>query len=385
MISFEVSAPGKVILFGEHAVVYGKTAIAASLDLRTNLKFKELLNVEDVIKLNFDSIHLIVSVSIQYIRKYISIYRSLEVKNNHDNFYDHIQQFVRLIGYNNLQQKLSLEAFVYLLIYISEKEQIDIKPAELHLSTELSVGAGLGSSASFAVCLSTCFLHWSRLQKNICKTLDVEDLKLISQYAFECEKIIHGTPSGIDNSICTYGSILEFRKNDSMNFISNARKMKILLVDTRVQRSTKAQVEKTTNLKLTYPTVIDHILDAIDNISKEALQIFKKDIIQTHKDDARMCEVHEEFNKLMMLININQNLLAALQASHPSLDRICAEARNYAFAAKLTGAGGGGHAFVLLPPDTQPETISSISRKLIADGYCVTLTSLGGAGVKINE
>ncbi|KAK2579702.1 hypothetical protein KPH14_011049 [Odynerus spinipes] len=384
MISFKVSAPGKVILFGEHAAVYGKTAIAASLDLRTHLKFKELLDVKDVIKLNFDNINLVASVSMQYVQEYISIYRSLQVKNNHENFYDHIQQFVRNIGYNNLQQKLSLEAFFYSLICISEKEKINIKPAEINLSTELTIGAGLGSSASFAVCLSACFLYWSRLQKNICKTFDVEDLKLISRYAFECEKIMHGTPSGIDNSICTYGSIIEFRKDDCLNSIPNARKMKILLVDTRVQRSTKAQVEKSANLKRTYPTVIDLILDAIDNISREALKILAKDTSQNPNGATNVHEEHEEFNKLMMLININQNLLAALQASHPSLDRICAEAQNYAFAAKLTGAGGGGHAFILLPPDTQPETISSISRKLIADGYCVTLTSLGGAGVRID-
>lgn len=385
MISFKVSAPGKVILFGEHAVVYGKTAIAASLDIRTNLKFKELIGIEDVIKLNFDNLNLFISVSIQCIQDYMSIYKSIQMKNNHDNFYDHIQHLARTIGYNNFQQKLSLEAFFYLFIYICEKEEIIIKPAEINLSTVLAIGAGLGSSASFAVCLSACLLHWSRLQKNICKTFDLEDLKLISKYAFECEKIIHGTPSGIDNSICTYGSIIEFRKEDGIKSIPNVKKMKVLLIDTRVQRNTKMQVEKSANLKRTYPTVINLIFDAIDNISKEALQILKRYSNQSQDDSTEIYEQREEFNKLMMLMNINQNLLAALQASHPSLDRICAEAQNYAFGAKLTGAGGGGHAFILLPPDTQPETISSISRKLIADGYCVTLTSIGGAGVRIDE
>lgn len=49
---------------------------------------------------------------------------------------------------------------------------------------------------------------------------------------------------------------------------------------------------------------------------------------------------------------MNQGLLATCQISHPSLDRICAEAQNYGLAAKLTGAGGGGHAYILLLPDT---------------------------------
>lgn len=87
---------------------------------------------------------------------------------------------------------------------------------------------------------------------------------------------------------------------------------------------------------------------------------------------------------LQILINMNQGLLATCQVSHPSLDRICAEAQNYALAAKLTGAGGGGHAYILLLPDTQPETIASISRKLIADGFTIKLTTLGGPGVQIN-
>lgn len=87
---------------------------------------------------------------------------------------------------------------------------------------------------------------------------------------------------------------------------------------------------------------------------------------------------------LQTLINMNQGLLATCQVSHPSLDSICAEAQSYGLAGKLTGAGGGGHAFILLLPETQPETISSLSRKLIADGFTVKLTFLGGSGVQVH-
>ena len=88
---------------------------------------------------------------------------------------------------------------------------------------------------------------------------------------------------------------------------------------------------------------------------------------------------------MQVLIEVNQGLLATCQVSHPSLDRICAEAKNYALAAKLTGAGGGGYAYILLLPDTPNEAITSITKKLIANGYLVTLTNLGGAGVTIHE
>lgn len=83
-------------------------------------------------------------------------------------------------------------------------------------------------------------------------------------------------------------------------------------------------------------------------------------------------------------MEVNQGLLATCHVSHPSLDRICAEAKNYGLAAKLTGAGGGGYAYILLLPDTPTETITSISKKLIANGYLITLTNLGGAGVQLH-
>lgn len=82
---------------------------------------------------------------------------------------------------------------------------------------------------------------------------------------------------------------------------------------------------------------------------------------------------------------MNQNILSTLGVSHPSLDRICDEARKHGLAAKLTGAGGGGHAYVLIPPDTADETIRSISQKLTADGFKVTQAQIGCRGVTIDE
>ena len=84
-------------------------------------------------------------------------------------------------------------------------------------------------------------------------------------------------------------------------------------------------------------------------------------------------------------MKVNQGLLDTCHLSHPSLDAICAEAKNYGLAAKLTGAGGGGYAYILLLPTTPNEVISSLSRKLIANGYLVTLTNLGGSGVEIHS
>lgn len=382
MIEFKVSAPGKIILFGEHAVVYGKTAIAASLGLRTSVHFTELPDSEEVIKLFFPKVNLSVTIPLQQIRNFFFVNSNIETIEDFDLLYAQIREFVSTLGYMNIQQKLSLEAFFYLFTFIVLKEECNVTPFQIHLITELPIGSGLGSSASFAVCLAACFLHWSHLQKNIYKSFNSQDLDTISKYALNCEKIMHGAPSGIDNSVCTYGSIIEFKKGCYINQVPNVLNMRVLLVDTRVSRSTKLLVEKLLELKIKYPAIVDLILDSIDNISKEALKAIKKtkDVPTTNNEF-----LFETYKQLMVLINMNQGLLTTCQVSHPSLDRICAEAQNYALAAKLTGAGGGGHAYILLLPDTQPETISSISRKLIADGFFVTLTMLGGTGVQVHN
>jgi mevalonate kinase len=70
------------------------------------------------------------------------------------------------------------------------------------IHSEIPIGSGLGSSASFSVGLAAALLC---LNHSVQLPLKTKDLELISSMAFEAEKLIHGTPSGIDNTICTYG------------------------------------------------------------------------------------------------------------------------------------------------------------------------------------
>lgn len=80
---------------------------------------------------------------------------------------------------------------------------------------------------------------------------------------------------------------------------------------------------------------------------------------------------------------MNQCLLTACQVSHPSLDTICSKAKNYGFFAKLTGAGGGGFAYVFLPPDASESKTNDLSLELSSLGFSVIKTKLGGSGVEI--
>ncbi|XP_072745943.1 mevalonate kinase-like [Anoplolepis gracilipes] len=383
MIHFNISAPGKIILHGEHAVVYGKTALAASLDLRTKLRFEE--QNWNNIHIDCPNVYMSLDIPLDVFLEYFQPSYSF---NETDRLLDQVEQFVTLKkGFTGMysgtkQQKLGLQGILYSLVYIAYEEQIQIKSFSVHLSTELTIGAGLGSSASFAVCLAACFLHWAHLQKgNDHNTFDENDLEKISKYALSCERIMHGSPSGIDNSVCTYGSIIEFRRGESVKVLPNMPSLNILLVDSKISRNTKDLVERVAKTRQSFPVIIDSIFDSIDAVSKAALQVLGeiRDVQTT--DDTDLLD--SRYKKLFTLIHMNQGLLSILNVSHSKLDIICSMARSHSFAGKLTGAGGGGYAYILLLPNTENEYITYISELLTKEGFSVKRTSLGCNGVTI--
>ena len=92
--------------------------------------------------------------------------------------------------------------------------QIRYKPATLTVTSQLPLSSGLGSSAAFCVSISGALLALSS-----CGGLDhsqegwlvfeESELELVNKWAFEGEKIIHGKPSGIDNTVSTYGMLAQ--------------------------------------------------------------------------------------------------------------------------------------------------------------------------------
>ena len=91
-------------------------------------------------------------------------------------------------------------------------------PSAVTISSNLPIGAGLGSSASFCVSLAAALLmakfyanaegdSIDHITDSVHKSLNIDEdnLELINKWAFEGEKIIHGRPSGIDNNVSTFG------------------------------------------------------------------------------------------------------------------------------------------------------------------------------------
>lgn len=102
---------------------------------------------------------------------------------------------------------------------------------------------------------------------------------LVSQLAFSCEKIFHGSPSGVDNNTVLHGSMLEFVKtndgNNQMRTITTPP-VKILLVNTNVQRSTKILLENVRHLMKNHPEVTECVLNGMETIAINAVDCLTK-------------------------------------------------------------------------------------------------------------
>ncbi|XP_026501294.2 mevalonate kinase isoform X1 [Vanessa tameamea] len=392
LFEIKVSAPGKVILHGEHSVMYGKFAIAGSLGLRSDIVLKEVQSsVGSFVNVNLPSVNLKHSLSLDHIQSYlfkISTNGQLLWKNpqtvDHESHLIKVDKCLQSININindlNSVQYNSLRGMLYLISGIFGDTKFLNNSLDVSINSGLTVGAGTGSSASYAVCLAGALIQLLKLKSG--KTdeeFEMEDKILISAWAYNCEKIMHGSPSGIDNSTCTLGSLVGFRKGEEPIIPSFQINLRILLVDTKVSRETKILAAKTMSLRQHNQNAVDCIMDACDHIATTAFKIMEK-LSACNAEDS---EAH--YKHLSELWNMNHCLLASLGVSHPSLEDIKASATKYGLACKLTGAGGGGYAIVLIPPTTEQTIVESLNNELKIKEYKVSDTQLGGPGVRIDH
>jgi mevalonate kinase len=124
------------------------------------------------------------------------------------------------------------------------------------------------------------------------------------------------------------------------------------------------------------PLVIDPVLQAIDGISTTFVDAVRPKEASGGPSDqgalyARVCE----------LVDVNMGLLRLLGVGHPALDALCDASARHGLHSKLTGAGGGGCGFTLLPPDLPAATLAALVAELTAAGFECFETSAGGPGV----
>jgi len=318
------SAPGKVILYGEHSVVYGEPAIAIALSKRA------------------------------YAAVYSSSASSIEI---HATDYGVKAEFpIERTKINVEHEKFKilqpiLEACLQVLEYTNTRRGLKVI-----VKSQIPREAGLGSSAAVAV--STIAAVSSLIEANLTP-------QIISKLAYEAEKIVHKTPSGIDNTIATFGGAVLFQKGN-ITEIKVRKNLPLIIGNTGVKRSTKQLVLKVKSLKDKYEDIVTPIIKNIGFLVSRALKALNEGDLQT----------------LGELMNINQGLLDALGVSTREIAKLIYAARNAgAYGAKLTGAGGGGCVIALVPLKKQNVIAEAIKR----EGGEPIITEISLKGVKIEE
>ena len=257
--NFLVKTPAKLIITGEHAVVYGQLALAASVDLLTEIHVT-LHNQENKnISIHFENLKFHWTLPLDKFPPVSLVAAEL---------IDQLQSIVPTDLDPIVRMSLSALCFLYLSIVRPEPPY---QGFEMRIQSSIPIGAGLGSSAAFSVGLSAAF---HRIAASVYSKF-VPDLESINGWALQCEKMFHATPSGIDNAVCTYGGFVKFQNRKVAGFM-DVPEARILLVDTQISRQTKLQVEGVRQKHGRLPAVIDPILEAIGNISHQMVEVMQQ-------------------------------------------------------------------------------------------------------------
>jgi len=277
-------ASGKIILLGEHAVVYGRPALAAPIPLAVEARVVD----------SADTVLLIPRWG--------------------------IEQRVPPMSENP-------QGVTGILALLLERLDLASRALTIEAFPNVPRAMGLGGSSALAVAVIRALSDHFKL--------DLSNER-VNELAFECERAAHGTPSGVDNTIATYGSTLLFENNGSPSFqeVRPAGSVSIAIGISGKESLTATTVAQVRKAWERQPERYERIFDQIGDLTRagtEALQ-----------DGA-----YQELGELM---NLCQGYLNALQVSTPELEELIHIARRRgAVGAKLTGGGGGGSVIALCP------------------------------------
>ncbi|XP_042344256.1 mevalonate kinase [Plectropomus leopardus] len=372
-----VSAPGKAILHGEHAVVHGKVALAVSLNLRTYLRLQGTTTGK--VCINLPNIDTFLCWDLSELKQLVaySCGKREEVKLLDAELVRRLREFVGVTNGNLDTCNMATLAFLY--IYLSLFGSSELPSLTVSVWSELPTGAGLGSSAAYSVCLAAALLCASGAIPAPLREWDhtarwcQEDLEHINSWAFQGEMIIHGNPSGVDNAVGTWGGMLRFLAGKIIP-LSRVPLLRILLTNTKVPRSTKVLVARVKDKINKFPSVMTPVLDSVDAISCTCEKVLS--------DMTCKPITGEHYNILEELIDMNQHHLNVMGVGHPALDTLCRVTMTKGLHSKLTGAGGGGCGITLLRPETDSFVVQTTVQDLKDCGFDCWETSIGGPGVQ---
>ncbi len=207
------------------------------------------------------------------------------------------------------------------------------------IDSEIPIAAGMGSSASTAVSLIHALLRYS---------INDEGFRLedVNRVAYEAEKIVHGKPSGIDNTIATYGGTIYYRQGNIKRLnIRWPDNIVFIIVNSNIKRNTGEVVLRVLERYERHIEIYKHVYDAAEALVDKAYRLI----------------LENNFDELGELMMINQGLLYSIGVSLPELEEIIGIInKSGALGAKISGAGYGGIVYGITYMDKLQKTISKL-------------------------
>ncbi len=291
---------GKVILLGEHGVVHGRPALAAGLGRGVN---------GTAARADADELFL----------------RGTEL---------------RLVPDPNGEEPLA-RAFHAVLAGYGPRPH----PARVECEVGLPPGAGLGCSAAIGVAVV------GALDELYERPRTPQEL---GAYCLAWEKVFHGNPSGVDNTMAAVGGIAVYVKGEPLVPVFPRAPLVLVVGYSGESSSTKEMVEGVARFAARKPAEAQKIFDGM-----AALVGY-----------ARVALGDGNLAHLGQLFDMNQKLLSSLMLSTERIETMCAAARDAgALGAKVTGAGGGGCMIALAPSHEAAEPIVEALRRVGADPF----------------
>ncbi|POY75312.1 putative Cystathionine beta-lyase [Rhodotorula taiwanensis] len=389
------SAPGKVILFGEHAVVHGVTAIAGAIDLRcyclAEARADGLISLvlpDMAYSQTWDPANLPWDKVAPFPPPLSAVLKSGpkgDVVPDQELLTLLANQYISHEAGQNLKAVQSAQAFLYLYMHVASVT--GLRPSQTNtIRAGLPVSAGLGSSAAFSVSVASALLYShgvlpvpGQQSPATPHSVESEHAHLVNSWAFVAEKVLHGNPSGVDNTVSSLGGAIAYRRaisgrqEQSLKILKGFDEVPFLITDTKVPRDTKTLVAGVARRKLEEPDTIIPLLDSIQRISDQAEQVLSA---------AGAHSRSEQVATLARLVEQNHSHLVSLGVSHPALETVRNKTRDqpWGLATKLTGAGGGGCAVSVVPDGFSNDSLLSLRSALADIGFETYSTSVGGRG-----
>lgn len=292
-------APGKIILMGEHAVVYGKPALAVPVhQVQTRVVITPLPAAPSgTLHIHAPEVHL-------------------------DTALDALPPDHPLrIAVQAASDALNGARF---------------PAAHIKITSTIPVAAGLGSGAAVAVALIRA------LARFVGHELPPAEL---SAAAYRVEERLHGTPSGIDNTVIAYAQPVVFQRGRPFDVLRPCAPFTLVIADTGIHAPTKTVVSDLRRRWEADPAACGARFEAIAGLVEEG----------------RRCIERGPLDDLGTLLNANHALLQELDISCAGLDSLVQAARAAgALGAKLSGGGRGGNMLALCTPQSAPQIAAAL-------------------------